>query len=101
MATVSVVPPGGLDALQFSKVAPWQEHAAHFRRVGTGNQTGKFLGLDLWKKSGCKLLVQCGCFFHSRGRYGRWGNWAGKRGEGCMKADLEHRHMRSFSSVCL
>lgn len=45
-------------------------------------QTGKtgFLGLDLLKKA-CKLLVRCGCFFHSTGKGGKVGQlgWRERR----------------------
>lgn len=43
------------------------------RGKGRG-QTGKtgFMGLDLLKKA-CKLLVRCGCFFHSTGKEGKVG----------------------------
>lgn len=96
VATVSVVAPGGLAALQFSLSGPWQEHAAPNRTWwDLGNQTGKrvFLGLDSWKKSGCKRLVWCGCFFRSRGEGGKVGKVGWKDKEwGLFRLIFTHRN---------
>jgi len=70
-------------------------------------------GLDFWKKSGCKLLVRCGCISSIAG-WGRQGGATGLEREerrGSTSADLEHvrslpllkthTHTHTHKRVCL
>lgn len=97
MATVSVVPPGGLAALQFSEVAPGRSTQLIWGAVlpvclTIKGKTG-FLGLDWWKKSGCKLLVWCGCFFQGRVKGGKVGQLGWKeRGGVCAGGSWAQAH---------